>query len=686
MSDNGENPTRYVDEDGSIYSAEIVPPGDDALGAQYHVDLVRLSTDAQGLDHEQRLTVGGYPSWMEAEEHLVQVETALERDGLAGWGDDAERLRDQPDEGAVTYLVVAYPPDGDPTAAYLLAIGANGVASASLKTGEREPVEAAVERVDVAFALEGTDAGLAAAQVEAERSGSRTVGTPLFAPEDRPLRHVDGGGTAHWFDVAATDNPGAHELRYFRELDMPDGATRRDSYPVMPLPDDDPGSAWPLPGLEMYLAKGDVFMAQQFAHDVADAYDRDFPDPLDIPALYPRPEYYFGYGVGPSTQPSLEAVKTWMDGSERRFDTLTVGEYPTYEDAGEDERDLEQVLKEKGLESAMNRAERMAVANGYLDPQRTDERIFFEDDAPEDPFITERERELAGPSYHVGAIAANGEAFLDVMKTWGADDYERLVIPQPDWEAARGQAEATSTLLERGDVTGAMRLVEEEGVAAGVIDPDRTDPRLFTQGPPDAFVTLREDEINDSLARHGVTWRETQAWAAEAASLEPEESPHWHLQTLPVNDPDGASLGHALHIAVYDGLPYGAERTDIPADEPVRLLEMAHFETTGAADKFAEEFKGYLLPGLLEGPELAEEVARLENLPVAWKPLTGEDRAAFQRGDLTLTHDRADWHPYNPNAEYEARLEAEGLYTDPLHQAAAHDEPETPPVAPDFDL
>jgi len=89
---------------------------------------------------------------------------------------------------------------------------------------------------------------------------------------------------------------------------------------------------------------------------------------------------------------------------------------------------------------------------------------------------------------------------------------------------------------------------------------------------------------------------------------------------------------------------------------------------------------------LLEGPELAEEVARLEELPVTWKPLAGEDRAAFQRGDLTLTHDRADWHPYNPNAEYEARIEAEGLYTDPLHQTVERDEPETAPSVPDFDL
>jgi hypothetical protein len=31
------------------------------------------------------------------------------------------------------------------------------------------------------------------------------------------------------------------------------------------------------------------------------------------------------------------------------------------------------------------------VTGGYLDPDRDDPRIFFEDDAPPDPFTTERE-------------------------------------------------------------------------------------------------------------------------------------------------------------------------------------------------------------------------------------------------------------------------------------------------------
>ncbi len=61
-----------------------------------------------------------------------------------------------------------------------------------------------------------------------------------------------------------------------------------------------------------------------------------------------------------------EAVKTWMQGSERQFDTLTVGEYGTFDEVAIDERELEQLLDNDGLETAMNLAETMAVAGGIL--------------------------------------------------------------------------------------------------------------------------------------------------------------------------------------------------------------------------------------------------------------------------------------------------------------------------------
>ena len=263
---------------------------------------------------------------------------------------------------------------------------------------------------------------------------------------------------------------------------MADGAQLADSYAVMPLPDDDPGSAWPMPGLEAHLQQGDVFMAQMLAHNVADAYGQTFPEPAQLPAL---------------------------------------------------------------------------------------------------------------------------------------------------------------------------------------------DPRLFTDGPPDRFETLRE---NPSLE----------------ASRAAVDVPHWRFDTLPVNDPDGEPLGQSLHMLVYPNLEHDPESPAISPDEPFRMLEVAHFETDEAAEKFIADFNGYLMPGLLEGPELAQEVARLEGLPVEWKTLDGDDLTTYQNADLTLTRDPADWQPYNPHAERDARIEAEGLYTNPIQGFGTRDEgedaPKTEPVSPDFDL
>lgn len=310
-----DNPTRHIDEDGSIYAAEIVPPEGDTYGAKYHVDLVRASVDDYGVGHEQRLTIGHHNSWMEAEEHLNEVEDGLAENGLTALGEDAQRLREQPYEEEFFYMTAVYPPEAkgsDRTAVHLLAVGEGGIATATLAVGERESVEGVVERIDRTFAEAGVENGLVTARQEAELNGSTPPATPLFdsgsGRDVGAVRHIDGGGTAHWFAIVEKDEPEAepYELRYFRALEVEGGAQQTDSYPVMPLPDDDPGSAWPLRGLEMYLEKGDVYMAQQFAHDVADAYGRTLPDPLDLPALDPRPEYYFGYGVGPSNSPSLD--------------------------------------------------------------------------------------------------------------------------------------------------------------------------------------------------------------------------------------------------------------------------------------------------------------------------------------------------------------------------------------------
>ena len=57
-----------------------------------------------------------------------------------------------------------------------------------------------------------------------------------------------------------------------------------------------------------------------------------------------------------------------------------------------------------------------------------------------------------------------------------------------------------------------------------------------------------------------------------------------------------------------------------------------------------------------------------------WKSLEGDDLRAYLDGKYTLTRDPSDWHPYNPNAERDARIAAEGIYTDPIHQMTTFDD------------
>ncbi len=843
--------------------------------------------DLYGLEHEQRLRLGAYSSWSSAEEHQREVEGALEKDGLDGLGEAARRVAQMPYLDG-QYLALVFPTDGstgDSAKVHLLYLSGEQVTAALVADGRTEDMENLCGQLDRAWAEGGNEWLLNTAQHEAEVRGQVAPGTPLFyavphrdlsdelpftfGDEMQPFdaqgigqaHHVDGGGTAHWFAVVENKEPEAepYELRYFRVLETGDGTHKHESYPIMPLADDDPSTAWPLPGLEMYLEKGDLYMAQQFAHDVADHHGQAFPDPLDLPALNPEPEYYFGYGVSPNNEPSLEAVKTWMHGSERRFDTFTIAEYGMWDEAQTDEHELEEALKTQGLEAAMNQAERLAVAGGYLDPHRADGRVFLENDAPPDPFTTERtramEREMQhdenqqNPEYSIDAIAANGDARLDVLKIWGDEEHERerLLIPQPDWETARANAETAHDMLAKDELQAAMTLVELAGIEGGVIDPQRDDPRLFTEGPPDPFTTIRERELTQTMevtemdtepytpftlepeapdyptmyrefaaeaarereanaALEGADWfeatfeksdtdllqpvndtvnyavvvQETDPWTRElmvekywqepggylgmqsvtldtwdsddekgreqaeqareallevhdgrgleammhkaeltavendwldgdradprlftqgppdrfetlAQRLEGEinpywntdgekiedpapqpevENPYWRLDPIPVNDPDGEPLGHALHMVVYPGVERDPDAIGSPAmaeDEPFRLLEMAHFETPEAVDRFGKDFNGYLIPGLLDGPELAVEVARLEGLPAEWKTLEGDDLKAYQNAELTLTRDPADWHPYNPNAERDARIAAEGLYNDPSY-------------------
>ncbi len=460
-------------------------------------------------------------------------------------------------------------------------------------------------------------------------------------------------------------------------------------------------------------------------------------------------------GLNSAEYRSSEAVKTWTEGEERRFDTFTIAEFDDFADADELEAELGTLHKEVGLEAAMELAEDMATANRYLDPLRDDPRVFFQEDAPPDPFTTSRQRELILPdvtemdtepldpitdsmaTWMARADAEReahaeleGEAWFEatfnrperqllqplddtvnyavvvqevdpwtselaVEKYWKLPDgylgIDELTLKtfDSDNETARAIAESgrlglVETYDERG-LEGMMHQAELAAMQGGWLDGNRLDTRLFRQGPPDRFDTLAqqlEGEINPY-------WNTESEKIEDPTSQLAVENPYWRLDPISVNDLDGEPLGHALHMVVYPGVEHDPDTVGSPAmaaDEPFRMLEMAHFDTIEAVDKFGKDFNGYLIPGLLDGPELATEVARLEGLPAEWKMLEGDDLKAYQNAELTLTREPADWHLYNPNAERDARIAAEGLYTDPIQRVVERDEGEIASGTPELDF
>jgi hypothetical protein len=403
-------------------------------------------------------------------------------------------------------------------------------------------------------------------------------------------------------------------------------------------------------------------------------------DPLTEPGT---PDYYFGYGVGEHNQPSLEAVKTWLDGDNRRFDTFTVAEYGSYDEAGRDEDELNAVLETRGLEVAIQLAEGMAVAGGYLDPERTDGRVFFAHDAPADPFVTARQRELelettpAAPelAYDFAVLRTDPETLeLVAQKTWvdelGNAGWDEIVLQTyelPPWEIEaavereRAHIERDTLIrLQREDgLEAAMQRAEVLAVASGELAADRDDPRLFAAGPPDPFRTRREMELANEIASAGervplvdITGDETQelptatpepgSWdeliereRVRAAQPELErEASYWRLDTRPLESPEGEAQGYGLFITVFPELPIDFDRyieehgiDDAITPTHARQLEIAHFATEWAAEKYAKEFCGYLIPGLLDGPELAKEAAKLEGMSGVWEDLGYRDIA-----------------------------------------------------------
>jgi len=363
----------HLVEDGSLYAVEITSPDVEVNGSSYKVDLVRATLDDSGLEREQRLVLGQYPSWSEAEEHQREVEKGLDEKGLAGLADAASLIAEQPYQDTISYVYGLDAPPLNPDRytfepevpiddwmdAAMVEDWKRESAEPSLMPitkpdfgGSEEQIALMETQIDPVIWDNGFD-WVETAPMDVIRDASPELpfafGTDMtpYDTEGNPLvHHVDAGATVHWVGIAENAKEAAepYQLRYYRALVSEERMLRHDSYAVMPLLDNDPSTAWPLPGLEMHLKAGDIFMVQQLAHDVAVNYGHDFPEPESLPALDSHPDYHFGYGVGPNNMASLDAVKTWMNGTERRFDTLTIAEFETWDGSEGDEVKLWQVF------------------------------------------------------------------------------------------------------------------------------------------------------------------------------------------------------------------------------------------------------------------------------------------------------------------------------------------------------
>jgi hypothetical protein len=317
---------------------------------------------------------------------------------------------------------------------------------------------------------------------------------------------------------------------------------------------------------------------------------------------------------------------------------------------------------------------------------------------------------------------SNGFAGVDslTIDTYDSDD-------EGEREVAQAARAALINIHEESGLESLMHRAELGAMANGHLDGDRADTRLFRDGPPDRFETLAyrlEGEINPywntSGERIEIPPDETQelpavtlervslldeadmaqpapgSWdellAAQSDEEPAREAHYWQMHYRPVETPNGEPLGMALFVTEFPQLPpdfddyideFGMDDTVYPTE--ARTVEMAHFANEDDAKKFDGEFRGYLVMGLLDGPELAPEVAKLEGLSGEWQNMNYDDIVGHMSGRRTVVREESDWHLHNPNAEREAEAYSAGtpLLSD---EELVPVEPDDPAPAPDFDM
>jgi hypothetical protein len=506
-------------------------------------------------------------------------------------------------------------------------------------------------------------------------SGLPVTLTDGMVPLDRDGQyvpnHLDSDGTVHFFatvDVSTQEDPSdlSSELRYFRATRTDDGQVVHDTHSVMPL--DGTSSSFPRRTLETMLEDGDLENAQELAHHTARLHGFDFPLPEALPVLNTGRDYNFDGDTEP-LEPVVDPIVSWVvrADAEREANDKLEGEAWFEATFDRPERQLLQPLDEM-----VN----YAVVVQAVDPWTSE-------------LAVEKYWKLPG-----GYLGIDGLT----LETFDSDD-----------ETARAKADAGRTgLLETYDERGLEGMMHQAELAAmrgGWLDGNRADTRLFHQGPLDHFETLAEclrDEPNPYWYTEGGSPRtsEPDSWdelIAQQTDDNPEPERHyWQMHYRSVETPEGEPLGTALFVTEFPQLPpdFDAYIEENGMDDSVypteaRTLEMAHFANNDDARKFETEFRSYLVPGLLDGPELAPEVAKLEGLSGQWEDMDYRGIVDYMSGNSRIVREVSAWHLHDPMAEQEVRIAAEAPQIDflqPFTTNKEHNDDSIASTASDFDL
>ncbi|MCB9460180.1 MAG: hypothetical protein H6670_11070 [Anaerolineaceae bacterium] len=207
-----------------------------------------------------------------------------------------------------------------------------------------------------------------------------------------------------------------------------------------------------------------------------------------------KPMYHFEQSFDEDFTPILEAVKSWSGGEQK----LRLGTYNSISAVHQDMHDLVELRGTEGLEASMQLAEYLAVSEGSLDYARPDGRMFT--DGPPDPFVTDREQELASLNYTYDIVPHSGGTFeLQSQKTWEMDGKPKIEsIALGEYDTISDANREQGILLSIRAVDGLeteMNIVEKIAIENGSLAANREDPRLFRQGPADPFKTRIQREL-----------------------------------------------------------------------------------------------------------------------------------------------------------------------------------------------